>query len=189
MTTAPRSFGGLYLLTKIVYNISAMTAKKGALGIDVGNLIINHRLIDKDNKALYEERYSTIPAAEGVFDAIKKLNNEKFHGDIFLISKCTPWAQEKILAWLNDNNFYTKTGVKPENVFFCRERHEKDKICKDNDITYFIDDRLEVLSHMVGTVPHLLLYQSDQVETDGYRQFLPQVIMVESWSDVLEKIE
>lgn len=167
-----------------------MTTKNdGALGIDIGNVIINHRLTDKDDKTLHEERYSTIPAAEGAFDAIKKLNGDKFHGNIFLISKCTPWAQEKILAWLKDNNFYAQTGVDPDRVFFCRERHEKDKICKDNNITYFIDDRLEVLSHMIETVPHLYLYQPDQAEIDEYRQFLPKVIRVENWTDVLKVIK
>ena len=166
-----------------------MTKINGALGIDIGNVIINHRLTDKDDKTLHEERYSTIPAAEGVFDAVKKLNDEKFHGNIFLISKCTLWAQEKILAWLKDNDFYTKTDVKPENVFFCRERHEKDKICKDNNITYFIDDRLEVLSHMVETAPNLFLYQPDQAEIDEYRQFLPKVTRVESWAEVVEKMK
>jgi len=85
--------------------------------------------------------------------------------------------------------FYTKTGVKPENVFFCREKHEKDKICKDNNITHFIDDRLEVLSHMVETASNLFLYQPDQAEIDEYRQFLPQVTRVESWAEVVEKIK
>ena len=82
-----------------------------------------------------------------------------------------------------------KTGVKPENVLFCRERHEKDKICKDNNIKYFIDDRLEVLSHMVNTAPHLFLYQPDQAEIDEYRQFLPKVTRVESWAEVIQKIK
>lgn len=166
-----------------------MTTNNDSLGIDIGNVIINHRLTDKDDKTLHEERYSTIPAAEGVFDAIKKLNDEKFQGNIFLISKCTPWAQEKILAWLEDNNFYTKTGVKPENVFFCRERQEKDKICSDNNISYFVDNRLEVLSHMVNIVPHLFLYQPDQAEIDEFKQFLPKVTRVESWSDIVEEIK
>lgn len=166
-----------------------ITKNNGALGIDIGNVIINHRLTDKDDKTLHEERYSTIPASEGVFDAIEKLNSEKFNGNIFLISKCTPWAQEKILSWLTDNDYYTKTGVNPNNVFFCRERHEKDKICKDNNITYFIDDRLEVLSHMIETVPHLYLYQPDQAEIDEYRQFLPKVTRVENWDDVLKVIK
>jgi len=161
---------------------------KGALGIDIGNVIINHRLTDKNDTTLHEERYSTIPAAEGVFEAVNALN-EKFEGRVFLISKCTEWAEEKILAWLKDNNFYGKTGVNPKNVFFCRERHEKDRICKENNITYFIDDRLEVLSHMVNTAQHLFLYQPDQAEIDEYRQFLPKVIRVESWKEILEAIE
>jgi hypothetical protein len=167
-----------------------MTKINEALGIDIGNVIINHRLTDKDDKTLHEERYSTIPATEGVFDAVsRELNDKKFHGNIFLISKCTPWAQEKILTWLKDNDFYAKTGVKPENIFFCRERSEKDKICKDNNITYFVDDRLEVLSHMVETVPHMFLYKPDQSEVDEFKQFLSKVTRVESWSEIVEKIK
>ncbi|KKS11804.1 MAG: hypothetical protein UU67_C0063G0005 [Candidatus Daviesbacteria bacterium GW2011_GWB1_41_5] len=163
--------------------------KNRALGIDIGNVIIDFRLTDKNDTDLYENRYSTIPATEGVFETIRKLNSEMFHGNIFLVSKCTEWAQEKIIGWLKDNDFYKKTGVKPKNVFFCRERHEKDKICQDNDITYFIDDRLEVLSHMVETVPNLLLYKPDSAEIDEYRQFLPNVTMVESWLEVPEKMK
>ncbi|OHA26278.1 MAG: hypothetical protein A3C06_02445 [Candidatus Taylorbacteria bacterium RIFCSPHIGHO2_02_FULL_46_13] len=163
--------------------------KKEALGVDIGNVIINHRLTDNNDKTLYEERYSTILATEGVYESLKELNDKKFHGNIFLISKCTPWAQEKILAWLKDNDFYAKTGLKPENIFFCRERHEKDKICKENNVTYFIDDRLEVLSHMVTTVPHLFLYQPDQAEINEYRQFLSQVAVVETWKEAVEKIK
>jgi len=37
-----------------------MTNVNEALGIDIGNVIINHRLTDKDDKTLHEERYSTI---------------------------------------------------------------------------------------------------------------------------------
>lgn len=165
-----------------------METSKQALGIDIGNVIINHRLVDKNDSVLYEERYSTIPASEGVFDSIKKLNDEKFHGNIFLISKCTGWAQTKILEWLKDNDFYEKTGVKPENVLFCQERHEKDKICRNNNIAYFIDDRLEVLSYMIENVPHLYLFQPKQAEVDEFKQFLPKVTRVESWAEVVGKI-
>ena len=170
--------------------IFAMNTKKETmvLGIDIGNVIINHRLVDKNDATLYEKHYSTIPPTEDVFDAIQELSNRLFHGNIFLISKCTPWAQEKILTWLKDNDFYNRTRVKPENVFFCRERHEKDKICKDNNITYFIDDRLEVLGHMIETVPHLFLYQPDQDEVNEFKQFLSKVTRVESWAEILEKI-
>jgi hypothetical protein len=162
--------------------------KEIAFGVDIGNVIINHRSVDNNDKILYEERYSTIPTTEGVFESLKQLNDQMFHGNIFLISKCTPWAQEKILGWLKGNNFYAQTGIKPGNVFFCRERHEKDKICRDNNISYFVDDRLEVLSHMVSTVPHLFLYQPDQGEVDEYKQFLSKVTLTKSWKEIMQNI-
>jgi hypothetical protein len=162
--------------------------KKQLLGVDIGNVIINHRLTDNDDETLHEERYSTIPAALGVYESLKKLNDEKFSDGIFLISKCTPWAELKILAWLKDNDFYQRTGVKPDKVVFCRERRDKETICMQNNITYFIDDRLEVLSDLVGKVPHLFLYQPDQAEIDEYRQFLPKVTIVKDWADVLKKM-
>ena len=132
---------------------------KQALGVDIGNVIINHRLSDPEDKTLHEERYSTIPSTEGVFVSLKTLNDH-FDGEVYLLSKCTEWAQEKILPWLTDNDFYTKTGIKPENVHFVRERHEKDAVCQRLGITHFVDDRLEVLSHMVESSPHLFLYHT-----------------------------
>ncbi len=161
---------------------------KEALGVDIGNVIIDHRLISKEEAKLLEERYSTIPATDGVFDCLKKLNDERFHGNIFLISKCTPWAKEKVSAWFKDNDFYNKTGVKPENVFFCQERSEKEKICKENNITHFVDDRLEVLSYMIDKVPNLFLFKPNEKEVEEFKQFLPKVIMVESWGEVLNNI-
>ena len=166
-----------------------MTQGKEILGVDIGNVIINHRHTDKSDKTLYEEKHSTIPSTEGVFEALKELNNKRFKGNIFLVSKCTEWAQEKILKWLEDNDFYARTGIKRENVFFCRERHEKEKICRNNNITHFIDNRLEVLGYLVGIVPNLFLYQPDQTEVDEYKQFLPKVIKVESWTEIIEKIK
>ena len=42
---------------------------------------------------------------------------------------------------------------------------------------------------MVETVPNLLLYKPDSAEIDEYRQFLPNVTMVESWLEVPEKMK
>ncbi len=160
---------------------------KQALGIDIGNVIIDHRLSDPSDKTLHEERYSTIPASEGVFEAIKKLNTY-FNGQVYLISKCTPWAQEKILAWLSDNDFYNKTGVDSKNIHFVRERNEKDTICRKLGITYFIDDRLEVLSHMIKSTPNLFLFQPDKAEIKEFKRFLPNVTVVADWKETLGKI-
>ena len=158
-----------------------------ALGVDIGNVIINHRLSDPKDTTLHEERYSSIPASEGVFEALKTLN-EKFNGQVYLISKCTEWAETKILQWLKDNDFYMKTGVNEKNIHFVRERSEKDVVCRKLGVTHFIDDRLEVLSHMVESTPYLYLFQPDQKEVDEFKEFLPQVMVVGGWHDVLHLV-
>jgi len=159
-----------------------------ALGVDIGNVIINNRLSDPNDKTLYEERYSTIPATEGVFDALKTLN-DYFKGEVYLISKCSEWAQEKILIWLKDNNFYVLTGISPENIYFVRERNEKDVVCRKLNITHFVDDRLEVLSHMIESTPNLFLFQPNQKEIDDFKQFLSKVVIVNNWSEVIVNIK
>lgn len=164
------------------------TETKISLGIDIGNVIINHRGTNKDDETLHEERYSTIPASDGVFEALNELN-KLFEGRVYLISKCTPWAQEKILQWLDDNRFYDKTGINPQNVFFVREREEKDVICRRSAITHFVDDRLEVLSYMIESTPHLYLFEPDESEVTEFKQFMPKVIRVENWKEVVSKIK
>ena len=168
--------------------MSGFPQTKLSLGVDIGNVIINHRGTNKDDETLHEERYSTIPAAAGSLESLNELN-KLFGGRVYLISKCTPWAQDKILQWLDDNGFYGKTGINPQNVFFVRERHEKDVICRRSAITHFVDDRLEVLSHMIESTPHLYLFQPDESEVAEFSQFLPKVTRVESWKEVVDKIK
>lgn len=160
---------------------------KQALGVDIGNVIIDHRHSDPNDKTFHEERYSTIPGTEGVFDALKSLNDH-FDGNVYLISKCTLWAEQKILQWLKDNAFFTKTGIDSSHVYFVRERHEKDPLCRKLGITHFIDDRLEVLSHMIESTPHLYLFQPKQEEIDEFNQFLAKVTVVNSWREAVKAI-
>ncbi len=158
--------------------------KKQALGVDIGNVIINHRLSDPHDTTLHEERYSTIPASEGVYEALNELNHS-FKGEVYLISKCTEWAEIKIMKWFEDNHFFEKTGIDTKNVYFVRERNEKDAVCQKLGITHFIDDRLEVLSYMIESTPHLFLFQPDQKEVDEFKVFLPKVSVVRGWKEVL----
>ncbi len=160
---------------------------KLVLGVDIGNVIINHRLSDPNDTTLHEERYSTIPATDGVFDALKSLN-DYFKGEVYLISKCTEWAEKKLLTWFTDNGFYSKTGIDPKNIFFVRERHEKDAICRKLGVTHFIDDRLEVLSHMIESTSNLFLFQPDTDEVNEFEEFLSKVTVVNSWDEVIRKI-
>lgn len=160
---------------------------KQVLGVDIGNVIINHRLSDPNDKTLHEERYSTIPATDDAFNALKILN-DYFKGEVYLISKCTQWAEEKILTWLKDNNFYSKTGINANNIYFVRELHEKDAVCRKLGVTHFIDDKLEVLSHMIKSTPYLFLFQPYQDEVNEFEEFVSKVTIVNTWNQVIEKI-
>lgn len=162
---------------------------KGALGVDIGNVIINHRPIANSNdETWWNEKYSTIPAADDVWACLEKLKEEKFGDNIFLISKIKEGQELRTLKWLADNNFFERTGIKKENVFFCHKRAEKEAICRAHNVQYFIDDRLEVLSHMIGGVANLYLFQPDPKEVEEFKQFLPKVTRAESWKEVTEKI-
>jgi hypothetical protein len=167
-----------------------MKSKK-ALGVDIGNVIINHRnyqIADSNGREIHEENYSAIPAADGAFGALKKLNGY-FDGKVYLISKCTEWAEERILKWLDDNDLYSRTGIDSKNVHFVRERHEKDAACRKLGITHFIDDRLEVLSHMIKSTPNLYLFMPDEREVEEFKEFLPKVKVVTDWEEALAVIE
>ena len=158
-----------------------------ALGVDIGNVIINNRLNDPEVNKVTEAVYAAFPPSDGVFDALKTLN-EYFEGKVYLVSKCTEWAQTQILLWLKSHDLYAKTGIKEENVHFVRQRHEKDAVCRKLGITHFIDDRLEVLSHMIESTPNLILFQPDANEVKEFKEFLSKVTVVNSWEEVVNKI-
>ncbi len=157
------------------------------LGVDIGNVIINNRNLDPEITQVDEVIYANFPPTEDVFDALKILNT-KFSGKVYLISKCTEWAEIQILSWLDKHDFYNKTGILKENIFFVRKRNEKDGVCQKLNITHFIDDRLEVLSYMIESTPNLFLFQPDNDEVAQFAKFLPQVTIVNNWKEVVGKM-
>jgi hypothetical protein len=46
----------------------------------------------------------------------------------------------------------------PGRVRFCRERPDKAVIAAELGLTHFVDDRVDVLEHMVGVVTHRYLF-------------------------------
>ena len=86
------------------------------LDVDIGNVIINLRHADKEDGKFYEEIYSTIPAVTEAMESLRELADKRFGTNVFLLSKCTAEAEEKIRAWLRDNHFYDRVGVNATNV-------------------------------------------------------------------------
>lgn len=70
----------------------------------------------------------------------------------------------------------------PPNHVRCRKRPEKAQHAKQLGLTHFIDDRLDVLSHLRPIVPHLYWFgEQDRPAPDW-------VIPVLRWPSVLEAL-
>jgi len=128
------------------------------LGIDIGRVIIGAADLsgraDTSFLSGSDEVALSTPASEGAFDAIAELTRD-FASRVWLVSKCGPRIQQLTRRWLQRQSFYERTGLRPDRVRFCRERHEKRDHCADIGATHFVDDRLDVLEHLNGLVPHL----------------------------------
>lgn len=150
-------------------------------GIDIGNVIIENRGTTEEYR---QAHYLSIPPVSGAFSALKKLGD--IHpGNVYLISKCKKEVEIPILKWLHAYDFFTTTGISPDHVFFVRERKDKLDICRKLGVTNFIDDRLEILSHMVGIVPYLFLFKPNKQEILEFKDFLPQVTVINEWEEVI----
>lgn len=156
--------------------------RQHALGIDIGGVIID-RVNDGTDTSFFSENYLQTTAVPDAFNVIGIL--QKRYGDnVFIVSKCGQRTQDKTLAWLEHHRFFDTTLVRKEAIHFCRERYQKDGICKELGITRFIDDRLEVLGNL-STVPVRYLFQPDQREINRFARFLNQVITVTTWQEIL----
>ncbi len=161
-------------------NVSA-----GVLGVDIGGVIIDGGKNDGTDTSFFSDNYLRTTAVPGVFDALRELAEKRFGDKIFLVSKCGQKVQNKTLHWLDHHRFYEITGIRPSNVWFCRERRDKAGICKHLGVTHFVDDRLEVLSYL-ASVSTLYLFQPDPQEVEKFASVLSRVRQVQSWEEILK---
>ncbi len=125
------------------------------LGLDFGNVISKEKGLSVSNDPDFMDREFVEDAVESIAALVPLFNN------VYIVSKCSEVSETLIPQWLKQNLFFEKTKIKPENIRFCRERHEKAPICKDLGITHFIDDRVEVLTHMKSVRIRIALNAQD----------------------------
>lgn len=101
------------------------------------------------------------PATPGAFEVIPRLVAQ-FGGRAWIISKCGENTERKTLAWLDHQDFYTRTGLPYGNVRFCRQRADKAVHCRELGITHMIDDRLDVHRAIRELVPYRYLFGPQQ---------------------------
>ena len=128
--------------------------EKKRIGIDIGNVIVGG---GGEDTSFFSDNYLKTPKIEGSFEAIRKLA-EDF--DVWLLSKCGQTVQDKSLAWLLYHDFYSITGVNPEQVLFCRQRNQKAGIAKNMGFRVFIDDRTDIIDSMNGIVDQPIMFTS-----------------------------
>ena len=159
---------------------------KKILGVDVGGVIIDRVRNDGTDTAFKGGRYLETTNVQNSFESLRELNL-KLNGLIYVVSKCGLTIELKTRDWLKHKGFYNFTGISPANVHYCRERWEKAPICKWLGITHFIDDRLEVLNYL-ETVENKYLFGPQNLEDLEQVKNLPSIILVDSWKEVLQKI-
>lgn len=158
---------------------------KESLGVDLGNVIIDHVGFGTTPEFFRSGDYNMIPPVNGVLEALRYLNGDRFHGNVFVVYNASDVADQKIIGWLKSHDFFRQTGISPERVRRTQNGRNKSSVCELYGATHFIDDRLEVLSHLVGKVRNLYLLHPQQKEVEQHKDFLTHVNQVQSWDDIV----
>ncbi len=153
------------------------------LGIDFGRVIMGAARPDgrADTSFLTggEARAMQTPAEAGALETIRDLTAH-LQGNVWIVSTCGPRVERRTRRWLSHHDFFERTGVAPDHLCFCRERREKRVHGRALALTHFIDDRMDVLAHLRGVVPHLYWFGADAVA----RPSPPWVAAVRDWAEV-----
>jgi hypothetical protein len=137
-------------------------------GSDLGSTIVNT---------------ATRRAYPDVFRVLKNLVKRLGPAELFIISRVNEVQKVRAESWIANDGLFEMTGMLPENLFWCAERHEKGPIAEKLGLTHFVDDRPEVLIHM-PLVPHRILFNPRQEEVDQFRGRLGGISIVSSWLEI-----
>ena len=157
------------------------------LGVDIGGVIIAE-IKAAGGLAHIDDDHLNVPPIKGAFEGLVWLEGI-FGSRRFLISKAREEVEEPCRAWLKHQQFFETTRIPESHLHFCRERSGKRAICEKLGITHFIDDKLEVLSHLIGIVPNLYLFNPDESEMKPYSEHLPLVTIVPNWQSFIAFME
>jgi hypothetical protein len=157
------------------------------LGVDVGGVITQGARKDADT--FFRGDYLQTPLVPYVFESLHRIVAERFGEDVHIVSKCGPAVQEKTLELFKHHDFYMRTGISPANVHFCLERWQKVGICKEQGITHFVDDKLEVLGYLhEAGIQDLYLFRPDQREVSRFQKYHPHVNEMDDWRELAQRL-
>jgi hypothetical protein len=162
------------------------------LGIDFGGVITPGDGHESD-VSFFGPDFLKKEATEGMFEALEELN--RHFEEVHIVSKCGSAVQDKTLKWLEHHKFYTRTGITRARVHFCRDRKDKADIATKLGLTAFIDDRLEILTYLIGICDRLICFRGQASEVKEWQPRLcsgskpARVLFTSSWADVLRDLK
>ena len=150
------------------------------IGIDFGGVIVRnlHEVTGEDTSL--QNSSGEQAARAGAFDAIRHLCSA-CDGQVWIVSKAGPRMQERTLTWLQSVDFFSRTGLEPDHVRFCLQREDKATVCRELEISHFIDDRVHVMQILRGVVPHICLFGEPGAE----RFCPPWASFASTWPEVV----
>lgn len=154
------------------------------LGIDVGGVIIGG---DGEDTSFFSDNFLLTPELEGASDVIARLKPQ--FDDVVIISKCGPKVEKKTILWMHYHKFFEKTDIDSDRMFFCRKRPEKAGIAEALGVTHYVDNRMDIIRSMIGTVPNLFLFAPNVKATvrQGNFHIVPSWTKLERVIEVIDK--
>lgn len=163
------------------------------LGIDLGNVIIDHVSFGTTREYVLSGDYQAIPPVPGAVDALITLIANESVMRCMIIYNATDVVEEKVASWVAR---WVPPTVRSSDKFACqRSLSGRDKAldCLRFGLTHFVDDRMEVMKRLRGRVPHLFLFRPNDdekrehyggedffVEADGWPEVLRVLLPTES---------
>lgn len=154
---------------------------KKRIGIDIMGVIL-----PKAIETGTVEDFLACSALPNAIDSIKKLVKLYKPENIFIISKCPEFAEKVIARWFDEHDFFAETNFRRSNIYFCREQDDKAPIAEKLQLTYFIDDKTNVLDFMKNIVPNRIQLVVEFVAEVSNSE--DGIIYLNNWPSVLEYI-
>ena len=150
------------------------------VGIDFGGVIVRNRKLVRGEDTGLAGCDKAAVAQDGVFDAIHEIISI-CEGRVWIISKAGPRMQARTHAWLDTVDFFSRTGLDADHLRFCLNRQEKAVICRELEISHFVDDHVHVMQILRHTVPHLYFFGAQ-----GRERFCPPwATCISNWADLM----
>lgn len=158
-----------------------MNEKIKRIGIDIMGVIL-----PKSVEGGTLEEFMACSALPNVVESIKKLVHLYGQRNIFIISRCPEFAEKVIIQWFETHNFFIETNFSRSNIYFCREQADKAPLAKQLTLSYFIDDKINVLDFMDKIVLNRIQLAVESNLTEGISE--NGIITLTDWPSVINII-